>query len=170
VDRVVQEVAPNLVGLPGQLGDHACEVVEVLGRARREASHLGDGHADVEDLQADELVGVLANRGCDATQDGGALGALQRWPGTVVERRTRGTDREVDIGGEAFGHVRDRLVGRRIERLECPPVEPGTELARDVVQLRPDADRVGGERRAVGCLRHRAIRPAKPRAGQLRQE
>jgi hypothetical protein len=162
----------DLVGLSGELRDDPGEVVEVLGRARSEPAHLGDRHADVEDLERDELAGRVADRGRDPAEDSGALGRPEARPGALVEGPASGFHGEVDVGGEPLRDLGERLVRRGIEGLERPPVDTRLELAGDVVQLRPDLDPGGGPHRSVGRLAHPrpgVTAPARSRAGRRRR-
>ncbi len=169
VDRVVDELVADLVRLAGKLRNDAGEVVEVLGGARGEPAHLPDRHADVEDLERDELVRGFPDRRRDPAQDGRALRRLQPRPRPLVERAASGYDRIVDVRREPFRDLGDGLVRGRVERLERPSLATRPKLARHVVQLRADLDPGRPALGPIGCLAHPATRLGRSRAAPRRR-
>ena len=134
-----------------QLGDDAGVVVEVLRRARREPARLRDRHARVEHLDADEVVGALADEARDAAQDAGPVGRRESRPGPLVEGAASGRDGGVDVLRLAVGRERDDLVGRRVARLERAARAARAKGPVDVVTLQRER-RMAVGRRHGRCL------------------
>ena len=151
VHRVVDELVADLERAAVQLGDDAGVVVEVHRRARRETARLRDRHTGVEHLDADELVGVLADQCRDPAQHRRALGGRHAGPGTLVERPARSRDGIVDVGRLPIGDHRDHLVRGRAPGLERPASAACAEGAIDEVALQRERLALG-ERHRGGSL------------------
>ena len=101
------------------LGRPAGHVVEQVRRQRDvRAEGDGVGLAVVQALELRQLLGVLEDQVADAPDDPAALRRRDAAPGALVEGLPGGPDGAVDVLGIALGHVRQRLAGGRVGRLE----------------------------------------------------
>ena len=71
--------------------------------------------ARVDDVELGELVAVLGDQRGEPAQPPLLLERRQVAPAAVVERRARGPDGALDVGGGPGGRRRDLLAGRGID-------------------------------------------------------
>ena len=130
-------------GLALEVAGRACEEVDVVDAARH-IEFGGQSHrfAGLTDLLGHQIVGVLAGQHSQLGQHRGAVGGRRRRP--AGQRRIRGADGAVHIGGCRHRIVGGGLTGRGVDHL----MQAATGHHRGTVD--PAACHAGGNGRSHG--------------------
>ena len=151
--RVRMELAGNRNRLADDLRGPAGHVAKILDRHRNVGdARDGERLAVVERFEEREIFEALFEFVGELVNEAGAFRRRHRAPGTRFEGAARGLDGEIDVGGIAFGDLRENLAGRRIEYGERLAAHGIDELTVDEELLVP-AQKFLGECRKCGDLR-----------------